>query len=304
MVDDAERRPAPPPEIHPGTELGPVHYTVASLDRQVDFYQRVLGFQLHWRDGARAGLGAGAADLLRLTELAGARPARGTTGLYHTAFNVPTRRELAQLLRRLAETRTSLQGMSDHSTHLAIYLPDAEGNGIELAWDRPRESWEPLLAELRAAGADALRRLNAPLDYRALLAEELGAEPPPWEGLAPGSRVGHVHLHVADLGATRRFYHGLLGFAIPIAFEEHGGIFFAAGGYHHHVGANIWQGAGAPPPPPDATGLRHFTLLLPSAERERLAASAEAAGVAVTAVDEGLLLRDPAQNGLLLAAAA
>ena len=290
--------------IHPATTLGAVHYTVASLERQITFYQQILGFQVHWRDGASVGLGAGGADLLRLTELRGARRVRGTTGLYHTAFNVPTRWELAQLLKRIAETRTPVQGMSDHYTHLAIYLPDAEGNGIELAWDFPREKWEPVLAEARTRGLDALMSKNGPLDSQALLAEELGRDLPPWERLSAGSRVGHVHLHVADLQATRQFYLGVLGFEVPMNLEAVGGALFAAGGYHHHIGTNLWHGAGAPPPPPDATGLRHFTVVLPNGdELARLIARAEQAGHAVATTDEGVLLRDPANNGVLLTAA-
>jgi catechol 2,3-dioxygenase len=305
MTNAAARPAGEATGIHPATMLGPVHYTVASLDRQIDFYRRILGFQLHWRDGTDAGLGAGGADLLRLSELRGARRVQGTTGLYHTAFNVPTRWELAQLLKRIAETRTPVQGMSDHYTHLAIYLPDAEGNGIELAWDFPREKWEPLLAEVRAKGMDVYMSKNGPLDYQTLLAEELGRSTAPWERLSAGARVGHVHLHVADLQATRRFYQGLLGFEVPMSFEERGGVFFAAGGYHHHIGTNTWQGAGAPPPPPDATGLRHFTVVLPDGdELARLVARAEQAGHAAAATDGGVLLRDPAHNGVLLTAAA
>ena len=80
--------------------------------------------------GDTAGLGAGEREFLRLTQMAGARRVRRTTGLYHTAFLVPARRELAQLLRRIIETGTSIQGHSNHGTHLAIYLPDPEGNGM------------------------------------------------------------------------------------------------------------------------------------------------------------------------------
>ena len=290
--------------IHPATMLGAVHYTVASLEHQITFYQQILGFQLHWRDGESVGLGAGGSDLLRLTELRGARRVRGTTGLYHTAFNVPTRWELAQLLKRITETGTRVQGMSDHYTHLAIYLPDVEGNGIELAWDFPREKWEPVLAEAWTRGVEALMSKNGPLDYQALLSEELGRDLPRWERLSAGARVGHVHLHVADLQATRQFYHGVLGFEVPMNLEALGGAFFAAGGYHHHIGTNIWHGPGAPPPPPDATGLRHFTVVLPNRdELDRLVARAEQAGHAAVTTDEGVLLRDPAHNGVLLTAA-
>lgn len=278
--------------IHPATRLGHVHYITAELDRQIAFYQEVLGFKLHWREGGAAGLGAGGEDLLRLTELPGARRARGTTGLYHTAFLVPTKWELAQLLRQIAVTQTRIQGMVDHHTHLAIYLPDAEGNGIELAWDRAREEWPEM--------EDMIRLGNGPLEPEELFAE-IERDPTEWTGLNPESKVGHVHLHVSELPAAKRFYHDVLGFDITIDIETFGATFFSAGGYHHHVGGNIWRGIGAPPPPPDAIGLRCFTVVLPDeAELKRVVGRVEAAGIATEQTEQGILVRDPSQNGVLL----
>jgi catechol 2,3-dioxygenase len=278
--------------LHPATRLGHVHYTAADLERQIAFYQDILGFKLHWREGASAGLGAGGEDLLRLTELPGARRVRRTTGLYHTAFLVPTRWDLAQLLRSIAETRTPIQGMVNHHTHLAIYLPDAEGNGIELAWDFPKEQWPKM--------EDMLRLGNGPLEPQELFAE-LERDPSPWTGLNPATQVGHVHLHVADLQSSKRFYHDVLGFDITMDIEAFGGIFFAAGGYHHHIGTNVWQGVGAPPPPPDAIGLRYFTVVLPDkTEPQRVVERVRQAGIPTEATENGVLVRDPAGNGVLL----
>lgn len=290
-------QPASVPPIDPATRLGHVHYTVASLERQVAFYQ-TLGFRLHWHRETQAGLGAGAEDLVRLTEVAGARPVQRTTGLYHTAFNVTTRWELAHLLKRIAEQRLPMQGASDHGTHLALYLPDAEGNGIELAWDYPAEQWPTSFREMF--------QRNRALDIDALLMA-LTERPTAWQGLGPETRVGHVHLHVAHLGPTDRFYRGVLGFGIPMdmteappAFAETA-LFFAAGGYHHHIGTNIWQGAGAPPPPPHATGLRYFSVILPTdAAREQVVTQVQAAGIATEQDAGGLLVRDASSNGILL----
>src|SRR5690242_12668061 len=95
--------------VHPATRVVHVHYTTANLDRQIAFYRDILGFKLHWQENGSAGLGAGGGenlpgeDLLRLTESKTARRARHTTGLYHTAFLVPTRWDLAQLLKSIAE---------------------------------------------------------------------------------------------------------------------------------------------------------------------------------------------------------
>jgi catechol 2,3-dioxygenase len=281
--------------IHPATHPGYVHLTVANLGKQIEFYRDVLGFKLNRRDGAEAALGAGKEDLLRLTEVPGAHRSRGTTGLYHAAFLVPTRLELAQLVSQLAETATPVEGLSNHGTHLAIYLPDAEGNGLELAWDFPRERWPRL--DDREAGRPQ------PLDLDDLLSA-LGDEPPEWAGLDPATQVGHVHLRVSDLDATQQFYHDVLGLDTVSADPSMGMAFFSAGGYHHHVGTNIWLGAGAPPPPPNALGLRHFSLVLPDrAELEKVVERVRQAGLANEAVAGGTLVRDPARNGVLLTAA-
>lgn len=285
-------QPQPPFQISGATRLGYVHYTVANLERQVAFYQNILGFKLHWREAGKAGLGAGGEDLLRLTERPNARRVRGTTGLYHTAFLVPKRWDLAQLLKSIAVTRTPIQGMTNHGTHYAIYLPDAEGNGIELAWDFPREQWPKSFEEMMQNN----RALHPQEVFQALNEND-----PDWEGLSPDTTVGHVHLHVSRLEPTRQFYHQLLGFDIPFNIPGGSAMFFSAGGYHHHIGTNLWQGEGAPPPPADAIGLRYFTVVLPdAAELQRIVARVEQAGVTSQTVEEGILIHDPAANGILL----
>lgn len=278
--------------IHPAMTLGAVHYTVADLERQLAFYRDLLGFQVHWREGNSAGLGAGQHDLLRLTEQRGARRVRGTTGLYHTAFLVPTTWELANLLKQIAVTRTPIQGMVNHHTHYAIYLPDAEGNGIELAWDFPKAQWPRL--------ADMLKLGNLPLEPETLF-DELERTPADWKGLDPATQVGHVHLHVADLNRAKDFYEAVLGLDTLFVEPRMGAAFFSAGGYHHHLGTNLWQGAGAPPPPADAIGLRHYTIVLPDGEEvARVVARVEQAGIGTEKVANGVKVLDPFQNGIVL----
>ena len=128
--------------IHPDTVLGYVHLTVSDMERSLEFYQQSLGMKVHRRENGVAYLGAGQADLLMLTENPEAQRARGTTGLYHFAILVPSRVELAQSLKRIAETRTPVEGFSDHLVSEAIYLPDPDGNGIEIYRDRPRTEWQ------------------------------------------------------------------------------------------------------------------------------------------------------------------
>lgn len=279
------------------TSMGPVHYTVANLDAQVAFYREIIGMRLLKEEGGVASLGVEGRELLRLTEQPGARRERGTTGLYHTAFLVPTQRDLAHLFRRAMNSGVRLHGTSNHGTHLAIYLPDLEGNGIELAWDFPEDQW-PFkdgrwdMESISGSGVDIAKLLQ--------LIEDDTEE---WEGMPPETVVGHVHLHVNDLDAAQQFYHGLLGFDITIRGESFGALFVSAGGYHHHIGTNIWRGEGAPAPSSQATGLRWFSVKLPDQGAiDQLVQRLNAAGIETVYTDEGVLTKDPAQNGLLLTA--
>jgi len=290
---DAVRMPVTDRPVLPATlRLGAVHLTVADLDRAVAWYERALGLRLHRRDAGEAALGDGSEAVVVLHEDPQARPAGRHAGLFHYALLYPTREELARAVVRLAATQTPIQGASDHRTHEAIYLADADGNGIELAADRPREQWP------RGLGYD---RGPAPLDFDALLSAVAGEEPTARVG--EGLRMGHLHLHVGDIDEGLAFYRDVLG------FEEQANLgsaaFVSAGGYHHHLGFNVWNGRGVSAPPPHTAGLRHWTVQLPTeAEVARVRARAEAAAVAVEPVDGGFAVRDPWETALRIVARA
>ncbi len=167
--------------IHPETAIGYVHLTVSDLGRSLAFYQYLLGFRLHRRDGNTAHLGAGSSDLLLLTEQPGAhpRPPR-TTGLYHFAILVPSRADLARALSHLVETHTTLQGLSDHLVSEAIYLADPDGNGIEIYSDRPRDAWQ--------FEGTLVSMATQPLDVDGLLSELSGRDEA-WSGLSAESSI-------------------------------------------------------------------------------------------------------------------
>src|SRR6476646_4999574 len=195
----------PSPAPLPATlRLGPVHITVTALERSVDWYQQALGLQLHVRDDQRAELGDGDRVSLVLVEDPDARPAGRHAGLYHYALLYPSREELARAVMRLVELRTPVQGASDHGTHEAIYLPDPDGNGIELAADRPREQWPSPEEEFGRGGP-------LPLDVADLLRSVEGE--PVRERVGPGLRMGHVHLHVGSIEDSLAFYRDVIGFA-------------------------------------------------------------------------------------------
>ena len=132
--------------IDPGVDIGHVHLKVADIDRALEFYCGVLGFELMQRYGTDAAfVSAGGyhhhIGLNTWESKGGPPPPRGTTGLYHVAIRYPTRRALADALRRLREAGVPLGGASDHGVSEALYLSDPDGNGIELYWDRPKAEW-------------------------------------------------------------------------------------------------------------------------------------------------------------------
>jgi len=271
------------PVLPAALRLGPVHLTVTHLDGSVAFYQRSLGLRVHSQDTGVAHLGDGSEAAIVLHEDPQARRAGRHAGLYHYALLYPSRRELARAAVRLADTRTPIQGASDHGTHEAIYLPDPDGNGIELAADRPREQWPTPEEEFSGAGP-------RPLDLESLLAT-VRSEPSPGH-VEQGLRVGHVHLHVGDIDYALAFYRDLVGFEVWARLPT--AAFVSAGGYHHHLAFNVWLGRGAGPAPEHTVGLRHWTVQLPcaaevAAVRERL----EAAGHPVQRTADSFTARDP-----------
>ena len=144
-----------------------MHLKVADLERALGFYRDVLGFELTQRLGTSAAfLSAGGYHHhigLNTWESAGGRPpAERATGLYHLAILYPTRKELADALRRLKKAGIALEGASDHGVSEALYLRDPDDNGVELYWDRPQQEW-PRTEE------GGLAMFTRPLDLDALL---------------------------------------------------------------------------------------------------------------------------------------
>jgi catechol 2,3-dioxygenase len=283
--------------IDPATSLGAVALTVADVDAQTAFYREAIGLREIRRDGNTVELGAPSGDTPLVTLIgrpdAPPRPPR-TTGLFHLALLVPSRADLARALNRVTVAGHRFTGLSDHLVSEALYLDDPEGNGIEIYRDRPRQEWTYAGGQLEMA--------TLPLDLDGVLASATAGDI--GDGMAEGTRIGHVHLQVAAISAAESFYVGALGFE-PTVRGYPGALFVSAGGYHHHVGLNTWAGEGAPAPPAGSRGLRGFTIVLPDAAAlSRTVAAASDAGVEVTADDVGrAVVTDPSGNTATLVAA-
>ena len=267
--------------VLPGAlRLGAVELTVADVARSVAWYEEALGLRVHVSEGGRAELGDGSDTVLVLREDVRARPAGRHAGLFHFALLYPSREELARATVRLAVTGTAIQGASDHRTHEAIYLRDPDGNGIELAADRPRDEWPAGL------GYDDG---PAPLDFDALLATVRGEAAAAHVG--EGLRIGHLHLHVGDIDRALGFYRDVLGFQLQANLGTV--AFVSAGGYHHHLAVNVWKGRGARPTPEHTAGLYRWTVQLPAdADVQAVRARIEDAGLAVEDAESGFVVRD------------
>src|SRR5215469_3507277 len=278
--------------IHPGTTIGRVELRVADLERSLQFYQQVLYFRLIERIGQKAVLGTeDGSPLLVLDEVPGASPQpRRSTGLYHFAILVPGRPDLGRVLLRLADAGIAI-GQADHLVSEALYLSDPDRNGIEVYRDRPRDTWHWQNGLVQMA--------TDPLDLQAIANEGL-RDAGPWESLPSGTRIGHMHLQVADIPQAAHFYHTILGFDITQSLP--GALFVSAGGYHHHIGLNTWNSRGADPAPENTAGLRSFEIVLPhqdalAAVRARLIAH----HLPIDEQEQAIVVADPWRNRIRLA---
>lgn len=275
--------------------MGAVRLTVADPARSRAFYEGAIGLPASERDDGTLAIGVPGEPAL--VELKGdsSAPAldRRATGLYHLAILMPSRRDLALALARLAEARWPLDGASDHLVSEALYLSDPDGNGIEIYRDRPRQEWRHVDGKL---AMDTL-----PLDLDSVLGELSALSE--LKPMAPaGTRMGHVHLQVSDIPEAEQFYSGVLGFDVMIRGYP-GALFVSAGGYHHHLGLNTWHSRGAAPPAPGAIGLRNFDIVLPSREElKRVLERVKSAGIETREDQDGCLVRDPSGNGVVLRA--
>jgi len=270
------------PRFFQSVQLSELTLRVADLAQVQAFYQDVLGFAPLEAAPGTVTLAPPGAPLALLVLLAAPnappRP-RGAAGLFHVAFLYPDRTALARVLQKLLELGVPI-GSADHGVSEAIYLSDPEGNGIELYADRPPDAWPP-----RAPDGQVAMYTEA-LDLSAVLA--LAHQRGPI--LPAATRIGHVHLSVADLGHAERFYGEVLGFTVTQRSYP-GALFLGRDGYHHHVGANIWRSRQAAVP--GTLGLVEFAMRV--SQHEEFAAITtrlNAAGYIREQADDGVVAQD------------
>jgi catechol 2,3-dioxygenase len=230
--------------------VGMVTLRVRKLDPVADFYRDAIGLAVMERSANSATLGAGGVKLLVLE----ARPdateeSKRAAGLYHTAFLMPTRKDLARWLVHAALHRVPLSGFADHRVSESVYLDDPEGNGIEVYADRDPALWQ------WNAGTVTMGTEQLDIDDLVSLTNTKVSD---YAKAPDGMRVGHMHLRVGDLGQANGFYRSTIGF--DPTRERQGAAFLSSGRYHHHLGLNVWQSAGAGRRDDKATGLAWFSL--------------------------------------------
>lgn len=279
-----------PNTLPPQLTMGPITLTVRNLSESIAFYTRILKFVVHEETSDKAMLGSRDRVLVKLHEDLSAIPLMpGRTGLYHFAILVPNRVELARVLHSIATTNSKWQGAADHYVSEALYFADPDGNGIEVYRDRPRSEW-PYDGDQLLMGTDQL-------DLQGLLGE-LADNDEPWDEIHPDTVMGHIHLHVNDIAQAEHFYTQVLGFELVLRYGD-SASFLAVNGYHHHLGMNTWAGVGAPPPPENGVGMRWFDILLPDeVDVADVVERLDHAGIEWDEQGDGILVRDPAGNGV------
>ena len=275
------------------TRLGPVHIAVTDGERALTIWRDLVGLTELGREAGTIRLGAGGQTLVVLEPGAERPVAKNTSGLYHVALHVPARRDLATVAARLMSARFA-NSPTDHLVSEAVYLWDLDGNGIEMTFETPwRGTFKSNGDDLYALTTDGRRHSGrAAIDLDGLFAElKEGADLR--APLPAGTRVGHVHLHVGDLDKAAAFYGDAIGFE-PLMLNRRVRMGDVGLGYQPHaIAFNTWAGTGAPQAPQRSSGLRWFTIEVPTAAdldamRDRLGAAPDVAN--------GFEATDPAGN--------
>ncbi|HEX2240515.1 MAG TPA: VOC family protein [Actinomycetota bacterium] len=276
--------------------FGAVELDVVDLDRSLPFWETAVGLEVFDRTAGVATLGAGGNTLLRLYEGAERPALRGHSGLYHLAIHVPDQEEFSTVLARLIAHRLPI-APTDHVMSKAIYLDDPDGIGLEITLETPERMRSMSLSNGQPVVIDAEGRVRSGRDPLNIRAELDASASDIHRSLSPGTVIGHVHLHVADVDRALAFY-SRLGFQMGTHSKEFGFADMHGGGvFRHRMAVNTWQGKGATPRPAGVAGLRRFEIRYANPE-QRESVIAELAGE-LRAGDEGDV-RDPDSHRIAL----
>jgi catechol 2,3-dioxygenase len=252
--------------------FGAIHLAVTDGERALGFWRDLVGLELLGRDGEELHLGVAGRELVVLRPGARGPVVREASGLYHLSLHLPTLEDFARAFARL-EAADYFQYPTDHGTHLANYVDDPDGIGLEFAFETPRErrtTWDGLPGFERGDDGGCQWSARDPRYFAWLRSHVPDGDIRP--GLPAGAIVGHVHLRVADTDAALAYYRDAIGFTTNHDGRPQGFFDMSAGGtFPHRLACNSWESAGRPQRPTEAAGMRYFTLQLRSAEE--LAAS-------------------------------
>ena len=285
--------------------FGAVHLDVTDGARALRFWRDLVGLTPLPDAGDGIRLGAGGRALVVLHPGASAPVPRAASGLYHLALHLPTLAEFARVVGRL-DAAGHPHYPTDHLMHYADYADDPDGNGLELAFETLDRVGTMGVGPNGPELTDAAGRPHSgrdPIDLAWLFSHVPDGDPRP--GLPAGTIVGHLHLRVADLDRALAFYRDAVGFTTNMYMPQLGAFDTSAGGsFPHRLAANVWESAGRPQRPAGAAGLRHFTLVLRSADDlAATAARVDAAGGTTERRGDGVMVADPSGNHLLLTTA-
>ncbi len=263
---------------------------VTNLQTSLRFYQDILGFQVLHQSKHEVSLSAdGNQTLVQLHAPEGLQKKElRRTGLYHFAILLPTRNDLAKIIRHFIKVNYPLQGASDHDVSEALYLADPDGNGIEIYADRPKTSWD-------WRGEEVVMGTNA-LDVQSIMSEWDGNE---WNGMPNETIMGHIHLHVNNIEEAKTFYCEGLGFEVVTHYGNQA-LFISTGKYHHHIGLNIWNGTMAVAPSANSVGMAFYTLVFPKNKLEQAVERLQAMNIEVERQADSYMVSDPAGNNIKL----
>lgn len=230
--------------------ISKVGLTCRDSETVARWYEMVVGLRRIPSEDATISMGVDGVVLLDLIERPEAElVAPSEAGLYHTAFLLPRRADLARWVLNASQARFPVDGVADHLVSEAIYLTDPEGNGVEIYADRSAEDWVWSGGQVEMA--------SNPIDFDDLLASIPEGERP-WSRAPSGTIVGHVHLRVGDTARAGAWWRETFSFDTVRA--RNGAEFLSTGGYHHHVAVNEWQSAGAGNRPEGKVGLAFVEL--------------------------------------------